>query len=973
MELQNGIRKVRQRWARISEKKQFFLAYTGGFLLLCLLIFSWHFVSGSTFVWDSDGWDQHYKALVYYGRYLRSIGKTLLESHKLIIPTWDFNIGEGSDILTSLHYYVIGDPLNLLSVFVPVKYMWILYDVLIVLRLYLAGLFFSIFCFQTGHKNRFGVLAGTFTYAFCTWGLVNAARHPYFLNPMVYLPLLLIGVEQILRKKRPLVLAVAVFLSALSNFYFFYMLVILVVVYVAVRLISLYRKEPAKMVKPLIHISLSSILGVLMSAIVLLPVLTIFLASSRMSAEYGTRLLYPLSYYSKLPGILLSVGGSYWLYMGYSVTTLIALFLLFRKKKQYTALKVFLIIGVVIMLFPFFGQALNGFGYITNRWSWGFAMLCAYILTAMWPELMKLSGKEVRYLFICTILYSSVCFLLEYSRTRVVMASLVFLFTALIILFPTGEFIFSIRRRQVLALVVTLCSIFNHSFWLYAPSAGDYVSESCQVDKISQMDLTESEAVRNTAAVQGVEEFFRYSGQGLTHNADMMAGISSTEYYWSISNPYAAEFRSQLGTNRSFSYNWLNYDGCTALTSLAAVRYYVVPMGTTSMIPYGFTYASTMNIKETVTQEALEELKKELGTEELGAPADILISKTAANYDVYQNKYALPLAYTYENSMSQEQWNTLDSVKKREALLQSVVVEDSDANEEWEPFSQVLDYTVTCNSNEVTQQGNSFVVTQNGASITLQFQGLADSETYFVLDGIRYDGSSEYELYFGDDSVDPLNLYNRTRWELYSHSEKRKIIQDRIFWLEPQNHPITLNSSLGNSETVEYFTPLYQFYCGRHDYAINLGYREEPVTSIKVTFPHTGRYSFDSLQVICQPMEHYGDQVEKLKQDTLEHLEIGKDTVTGEITLEKEKWLCFSIPYSKGWQAYVDGEKAKLCQANVQYMALKLPAGVHTVRLSYETPFLKVGMCISLAGFGIFAVTAIVLRRRRNRKFSQVM
>ena len=57
-----------------------------------------------------DGWSQHFKALVYYSNYLRGILRHLIHDHRLVIPEWDFYIGEGGDILNALHYYVIGDP-----------------------------------------------------------------------------------------------------------------------------------------------------------------------------------------------------------------------------------------------------------------------------------------------------------------------------------------------------------------------------------------------------------------------------------------------------------------------------------------------------------------------------------------------------------------------------------------------------------------------------------------------------------------------------------------------------------------------------------------------------------------------------------------------------------------------------------------------------------------------------------------------
>ena len=39
------------------------------------------------------------------------------QEHQPSLPMWDLHIGYGSDILTTLHYYVIGDPLTL-----PVSY-----------------------------------------------------------------------------------------------------------------------------------------------------------------------------------------------------------------------------------------------------------------------------------------------------------------------------------------------------------------------------------------------------------------------------------------------------------------------------------------------------------------------------------------------------------------------------------------------------------------------------------------------------------------------------------------------------------------------------------------------------------------------------------------------------------------------------------------------------------------------------------
>ena len=80
---------------------------------------------------------------VYFGQYGRTVLRTLLTEHQLVLPQWNFSLGYGGDILTTLHYYVIGDPLDLLSIACPTRYAVYLYSFLSLFRLYLAGLGFG--------------------------------------------------------------------------------------------------------------------------------------------------------------------------------------------------------------------------------------------------------------------------------------------------------------------------------------------------------------------------------------------------------------------------------------------------------------------------------------------------------------------------------------------------------------------------------------------------------------------------------------------------------------------------------------------------------------------------------------------------------------------------------------------------------------------------------------------------------------
>ena len=113
----------------------FYLFYTLAFAGIALFLYMRFYLNGKSLVWSHDGVPQHLNSLAYYGRYLRKILHTLFIEHKLSIPMWDLNIGYGSDILTTLHYYVIGDPLTLLSVFFKSSQTEFLYEFLIFLRI----------------------------------------------------------------------------------------------------------------------------------------------------------------------------------------------------------------------------------------------------------------------------------------------------------------------------------------------------------------------------------------------------------------------------------------------------------------------------------------------------------------------------------------------------------------------------------------------------------------------------------------------------------------------------------------------------------------------------------------------------------------------------------------------------------------------------------------------------------------------
>ena len=951
------------------KKRVYYLIYTFLFFALILVSFSWFFAAGKSLIWETDGWNQHFKAYVYYGDYLKKIVRSIVFDHKLVIPEWDFYIGEGSDIVNVFHYYVMGDPIALFAVLVPRRFMHYFFSAACILRLYLAGVAFSVLCFGTGKKNRYSIMAGALSYCFCIWGLYLVTRHPYFVNPMTYFPLMILGVEKIIRNEKPYLYIFTTAVSAASNFYFFYMIVLGTVGYSLVRIGMKHRADVRKTLRDLIRLGGYAFIGVMMAGIIFFPVLMIMLKDSRLSVAQPFHLFYPPKYYSQLPGIVLSNKGRYWLHIGFTAPVILSVFLLFAGKRKNTLLKVLFGICVLIILFPIGGRIFNGMSYMTNRWCWIFSLLCSYILVSEWDALLSVTSEEWKRLLVFTVLCYVICLFFESSRSAAAFSSLPMLFLSLLV---TGDQQISLNLnkeiRPLFLLFIVMAGVMNTAFWHFSPGTDDNISEFKENNRIwEEWKNNEAVAVRSIAS----EDYPRYSGHSLTHNISEFEDVSSTQYSWSLSNPYVNRYRSQLEMRESSYFSFLGYDDRTTPIALAAVGYFTVKEGDYKYIPYGFEKDCVVNVNSALPLR-VKELCQELKTDGLtDAQGKKLEAELKNNIAIFRNRYALPLGYCYDSVISSEAWEKMNPVQKQESLLESAYPDEEISPELKTADAPEADYLipfeVRCIGSEITQTDSGFVTTEDNAEIELILsEEIVDSEVYVGLEGIEFTATPLYDLYFGDESLDPRNLYNRTNWDVLSHNAHISIRKEKIFWNPVVNAIISIESSAGQKKMISYKQPDESMSSGRHDFIANLGYMEKPVSSIKVTLPTRGVYSFDSIRVYSIPMKGYGEKVEKLRKNCLKNVKLGVNSISGTVKTDAPKLLCIAIPYSEGWRAVVDGKETKVHLINEHYLGLYVAEGKHSVFLHYQMPYKKEGAVISALGF--LSLTAVCLFERKLRR-----
>ena len=74
------------------------------------------------------------------------------------------------------------------------------------------------------------------------------------------------------------------------------------------------------------------------------------------------------------------------------------------------------------------------------------------------------------------------------------------------------------------------------------------------------------------------------------------------------------------------------------------------------------------------------------------------------------------------------------------------------------------------------------------------------------------------------------------------------------------------------------------------------------------------------------------------------------------------------IYYPDGWQVTIDGEKAELARANYVLRALYIPAGEHTIEMSFDPQSLHTTETMAYAGYGLLllGVIALVWKKRKE-------
>ncbi len=179
---------------------------------------------------------------------------------------WTHTTDLGTDFLSSYSFYLLGSPFFWLTIPFPSAAVPYLIGPLLILKFACASLAAYLYLKRYVRNKNFAVIGGLL-YAFSGFSVYNVFFF-HFHEPMIVFPLLLAALDAFIYDKKRAVFALAVFSACIVNYYFFVGQVLFVIMYyLVITLSKTYRFR----IKDFIVLALEVIIGFAGAAFMLLP------------------------------------------------------------------------------------------------------------------------------------------------------------------------------------------------------------------------------------------------------------------------------------------------------------------------------------------------------------------------------------------------------------------------------------------------------------------------------------------------------------------------------------------------------------------------------------------------------------------------------------------------------------------------------------------------------------------------------
>jgi len=115
------------------------------------------------------------------------------------------------------------------------------------------------------------------------------------------------------------------------------------------------------------------------------------------------------------------------------------------------------------------------------------------------------------------------------------------------------------------------------------------------------------------------------------------------------------------------------------------------------------------------------------------------------------------------------------------------------------------------------------------------------------------------------------------------------------------------------------------------------------------------------------PYEDFRKEVKERRSSSSYYFECDHKGFTSKIYLPEENLVFFSVPYDKGWTAYVNGVETAIEKVDIGFMAVYAEQGINEIVFEYRTPGLLAGAITSVAFIAVLVAYSVFFHYEKKR------
>lgn len=272
---------------------------------------------------------------------------------------------------------------------------------------------------------------------------------------------------------------------------------------------------------------------------------------------------------------------------------------------------------------------------------------------------------------------------------------------------------------------------------------------------------------------------------------------------------------------------------------------------------------------------------------------------------VYKNENVLPIGYVKNRVMSLKEYETLLYPEQLYAYLNYVIIDDDSIESNYENvFKKIdLEYEVLENNISYEKQRNNNIINSNKNNNLIKLKINNNLENKILL--IRFKMNYQESCEVGDTYITINGQTNKLScrgWKYNNNNYDFEYVLD----------------SVNLDELDIYFSK--------------------------------GKFVLSDFEFFTLEYEKINDITKNISSFALDREKTKGDKIYGSINVIEKGYFDLSVPYDDGFTIYVDEQKVNYINVDVDFLGFEIDKGHHEVLITYESPYRKVGIILSLIG-----------------------